>query len=170
MPGAKTFRSCAPLLVTVGLLAAQGLPRGVVAADEKPSEQGAAPCVINYIGHEVDVERTRVIIRATKPIDYRGGRLFGDQVILDIAEVEVSLPSPVVELGSPEVDRVILGPELTKDGLRLLKLRLTGVKARRHKVTVKGNELYIDLTPRDNSPERKKGLPKIIRNDVEIVT
>ncbi len=119
--------------------------------------------------HETDAGKTRVIIRATAPIDYRRGRLHGDQVILDLANLEMTLPSPVVELHTPEVVRMVIGPELSVSGERLLKVRLTGVKARMHKVTVNGNELYIDLIPRDGARERK-GLPKLIRNDAEIVT
>jgi hypothetical protein len=118
---------------------------------------------------ETDVSRTRVTIRATGPIDYRGGRLHGNQVILDLANLEMTLPSPVVELHTPEVVRMVIGPELSVSGERLLKVRLTGVKARTHKVTVNGNELYIDLIPREGARERK-GLPKLIRNDSETVT
>jgi len=151
----------------VGLLAAQGSPRGVYASEPA---RPAPVTIIEFIGQEIDVEKTRVILRATSPIDYRGGRLYGDQVILDIANVELSLPNPVVELGTPEVDRVIIGPELTKDGVQIMKLRLTGVRARRHKVTVEGNELHIDLSRRDRSREREKGFPKIIRNEAPVTT
>jgi hypothetical protein len=125
--------------------------------------------VIQEVAHETDEARTRVILRASSPIDYRGGLLHGDQVIIDLANAESSLPSPVVELGAPEVARLVIGPELTREGVRLLKVRLTGVKARTHKVEVRGNELYIDLRAIEGSRDRRKGLPKLIRTETEIV-
>lgn len=134
-------------------------------ADEPPS----GPASLIEVVQETDATRTRVTIRATGPIDYRKGILHGDQVILDLANIEMALPSPVVELHTPEVVRLIIGPELSVSGERLLKVRLTGVKAKTHKVTVNGNELYIDLIPREGARERK-GLPKLIRNDSEILT
>ncbi|MFQ5700805.1 MAG: hypothetical protein ACE5HU_03060 [Acidobacteriota bacterium] len=134
-----------------------------------PAGKSAGACVIQSIDVEIDADRTRVILHATAPIDYRGGTLYGDQVILDLANVEVALGSPVIELGAPEADRMVIGPELTKDGVQLLKVRLTGVDARLHKVTVAGNDLIIDLMARDRSERRRKGLPKLIRDDVEQV-
>jgi len=150
------------LFVVMVMLAA---PVSWPAADEAPS----GPALLVEVVQQTDADRTRVIIRATGPIDYRRGRLHGDQVILDLANLEVSLPSPVVELHTPEVVRLVIGPEITISGERYLKVRLTGVRARTHKVSVNGNELYIDLIPREGARERK-GLPKLIRNDSEIVT
>ncbi|HET6372459.1 MAG TPA: type II and III secretion system protein family protein, partial [Candidatus Polarisedimenticolia bacterium] len=118
-------------------------------------------------GHETSPEMTRVILHGTGPIDYRGGALRGDQVILDLANVESSLAAPVVDLGAPEVDRVVIGPEINKDGDSVLKIRLTGVKARSHKITPKGNELYIDLTALKGARDGK-GLPKVINNSSEV--
>ncbi|MGH9866549.1 MAG: hypothetical protein ACREAA_00085 [Candidatus Polarisedimenticolia bacterium] len=138
---------------------------GLTAAEEQGSPQ-AVERILSSIAHETTPEMTRVILRADGPIDYRGGHLKGDQIILDLANVRTSLPVPVVELGAPEVTRVVIGPEITKDGERLLKIRLTGVKARSHKVTVKGNELHIDLMHR-KGPHDEKGLPKIIYEDDE---
>jgi hypothetical protein len=152
-------------LVGFTLCLAVTLPGGTTAADNN----GAA-CTLVEVSHQTDESRTRVILRATAPIDYRGGRLHGDQVILDLANMETSLGSPVVELHAPEAIRLVIGPEISRDGERLLKVRLTGVSARSHKVTVNGNELYIDLTPRDGSRRREKGFPKLIRNDTAIVT
>lgn len=134
-------------------------------ADEPPS----GPFSLIEVVQEIDASRTRVTIRATGPIDYRKGILHGDQVILDLGNIETGLSSPVVELHTPEVVRLIIGPEMSVSGERLLKVRLTGVKARTHKVTVNGNELYIDLIPKEGARERK-GLPKLIRNDAEILT
>lgn len=134
-------------------------------ADEPPS----GPASLIEVVQETDAARTRVTIRATGPIDYRKGILHGDQVIIDLANIEMALPSPVVELHTPEVVRLIIGPEMSVSGERLLKIRLTGVKARTHKVTVNGNELYIDLIPKEGARERK-GLPKLIRNESEILT
>ncbi len=130
----------------------------------------AEPCRIEMITHETREDRTRVIIRASAPIAYRGGRLIGDQIVLDLANVEWALPSPVVDLLSPEVTRVIAGPEITKDGENLLKLRLTGVRASRHKVLIRGREIHIDLTVKDPSRPRPRGLPKVIRNDSGTMT
>lgn len=160
-------------ILCVAMIATQpGRALASGADDERQSDKPVKKAVISFIGHEVNEERTRVILRADAPIDYRGGRLHGDQVIIDLANVEIALEEPtrVVELGTPEVDRLVIGPELTKDGERLLKVRLTGVDARTHKVTMKGNELLIDLTARENSKDRRKGLPKVIRDDIEIVT
>lgn len=156
----------------VAALPALGLALAVATigppASAKETRKPHAACVINYVGHETDDERTRVILRASAPIDYRGGRLRGDQIIIDLANVEVALESQVIEIDAPEVDRLVIGPEITKDGVRLLKVRLTGVEARTHKVTMKGKELLIDLTAREDS--RRKGLPKLIRNEPETVT
>lgn len=128
-----------------------------------------APSVISFIGHETDREMTRVILHADAPIDYRGGMLRGTQVVLDLANVRISLPDPVVELGAPEVDRVVIGPEISRDGEKVLKLRLTGVKAGSHKVVAKGNELYIELTALKGSRDGHKGLPKLINNGAEVM-
>ncbi|HKY32829.1 MAG TPA: type II and III secretion system protein family protein [Candidatus Polarisedimenticolia bacterium] len=147
----------------VALLVAPALP-----AKTGPSGAESPERVINFIGHEVSGGATRVILHADGPIDYRGGILNGDQVILDLANVRTSLPLPFVELGAPQVDRVVIGPEITKDGERLLKIRLTGVRARSHKVQAKDNELLIDLTPLKGPGREEKGLPKIIRNEPEV--
>jgi hypothetical protein len=125
--------------------------------------------VINFIGHETDNLLTRVILHADAPIDYRGGLLRGTQVVLDLANVVISLPEPVVELGAPEVDRVVIGPEILRDGERVLKVRLTGVKAGSHRVVVKGNELHIELTALKGARDGRKGLPKIINNNTEVM-
>ena len=154
-----------PGLLSMALVISSVPARAVGPEDGEPGKG----CVIVSVDFETDQQRTRVILRASSPIDYRGGTLYGDQVILDLANIEIALPSPVIELGTPEVDRVVIGPELTKDDVRLLKVRLTGVDARLHKVTVKGNELYIDLMARDGSRGRRKGLPKLILNDIETV-
>ena len=127
-----------------------------------------APSVISSIEHQVDNEITRVILHADTPIDYRGGALHGSQVVLDLCNVKLSLPGTVVELGAPEVDRVIVGPEITRDGERVLKLRLTGVKASSHRVVAKGNELHVELTALRGARDGHKGLPKIINNKMEV--
>jgi len=58
------------------------------------AETPAKPaCVISYIGHETTDDKTRVILHANTTIDYRGGSLRGNQVVLDLANVQVSLPS-----------------------------------------------------------------------------
>ena len=132
------------------------------------AEEAVRPaCVINYIGHETTPERTRVILHANTTIDYRGGSLRGNQVVLDLANTQVSLPSTVVEVGAPEVDRVVIGPEITKDNDKLLKVRLLGVKASSHKVETKGNELFVDLKPLKGARDGQKGMPKIINNSSE---
>lgn len=128
-----------------------------------------APSVISFIGHETDREMTRVILHADSPIDYRGGMLRGTQVVLDLANVRISLPDPVVELGAPEVDRVVIGPEISRDGEKVLKLRLTGVKAGSHKVVAKGNELHVELTALKGARDGQKGLPKLINNRSEVM-
>ena len=158
------------LAVVIALMALMALPPGQMAAgDPAAGEPPAEPSALVAVSHESDANRTRVTIHATGPIDYRGGRLHGNQVIIDLANIEMTLPSPVVELHTPEVMRLVIGPELSVDGERLLKVRLTGVKARTHKISVKGNDLYIDLIPKDGGRE-PKGLPKLIRNDSEIIT
>jgi hypothetical protein len=158
------------LLALVLLMAAMAglatLGGRLEAAEQETPAPPAAERIISSISHETTSDSTRVILRADGPIDYRGGRLKGDQIILDLANVRTSLPLPVVELGAREVARVVIGPEITKDGEKVLKVRLTGVKASSHKVTVKGNELHIDLTHR-KGPHDEKGLPKIVYGDDE---
>src|SRR5262245_27210730 len=83
------------------LLAAATSPWAPGSAASEPGP--TTPPAIVEVTQETDISRTRVIIRATGPIDYRGGRLHGDQVIIDLVNVEVRLPSPVVELHTPEV-------------------------------------------------------------------
>ena len=175
MRGDARGLACA-LAVVMALMALMALPPGQTAAGEPAGagEPAAGEPLVEHaalvaVSHESDANRTRVTIHATGPIDYRGGRLHGNQVILDIANIEMTLPSPVVELHTPEVVRMVIGPELSVNGERLLKVRLTGVKARTHKITVKGNDLYIDLIPKNGARE-PKGLPKLIRNDSEIIT
>jgi len=141
-----------------------------VGEDDSPAGGVATTSVIHHISHETDLEKTRVILRGSAPIDYRGGRLMGDQVILDLANVEFAVGSQVVDLHAPEVVRVIVGPEITKEGERLIKVRLTGVKARIHKVMVRGNELHIDLMAVGGERERPRGFPKLIRNQSDMVT
>ncbi|HET9481227.1 MAG TPA: pilus assembly protein N-terminal domain-containing protein, partial [Candidatus Polarisedimenticolia bacterium] len=51
--------------------------------------------------------------------------------------------------------------------VRVLKVRLTGVKARSHKVEVRENELHIDLASLKGS-RGEEGLPKLIHNGSEI--
>ncbi|HZI93003.1 MAG TPA: pilus assembly protein N-terminal domain-containing protein, partial [Patescibacteria group bacterium] len=135
----------------------------------RAAEAPKPACVINFIGHEMSAEKTRVILHANTAIDYRGGTLRGNQVVLDLANVEVALPSTVVEMGSPEVDRLVVGPEISRDGEHLLKIRLLGVRAASHKVESKGNELYVDLTPMKGARDGEKGLPKVINNSSEIM-
>jgi len=140
-------------------------PRDLFA--ETSTDQPAVS-VINFIGHETTKEKTRVIFHANAPIDYRGGLLRKDQVILDLANVTTSLPTTVVELGAPEVDRVVIGPEITRYGENVLKVRLTGVHASTHKVETKENELFIDLTPAKGA-RNDEGLPKVIDNSSEVM-
>ena len=153
----------------VGLLCFSIALPTVMPRTGRAAEAAKPACVINFIGHEVSAAKTRVILHANTAIDYRGGTLRGNQVVLDLANVEVSLPSRVVEFGSPEIDRLVVGPEISRDGERLLKIRLLGVRAASHKVESKGNELYIDLTPVKGARDGQKGLPKIINNSSEIM-
>jgi hypothetical protein len=151
-------------------LAAISLALPPVTPRDGSAEEAPKPvCIINYIGHETTGEKTRVILHANLPIDYRGGSLRGSQLVLDIANVEISLPSKVVELGAPEVTRVVIGPEIKREGDRLLKVRLLGVRASSHKVETKGNELYIDLAPAKGARDREKGMPKVINNATEVM-
>jgi len=173
MTRTREFRT-ALMLTVLGatLMAAPALDRlfGRLASAEVRHVK-AGPCVISFIGHEVSGEMTRVILRANRPIDYRGGHVRDRQVILDLANTGISLAGPVVELGAPEVARVVIGPEIDREGEKVLKIRLTGVRARRHKVQIVGNELHIDLTPLNGSRGRQKGLPKVIQQDAaETVT
>ncbi len=149
--------------LTLGVMVATAL--AMQPASGEVSESG---CAISFIGHEVTEEMTRVILHASGPIDYRGGSLHGDQVILDLANASTTLATPVVELGTPEVDRAVIGPEIDRDGIKVLKVRLTGVKARSHKVKAAGNELHIDLVALKGS--RGKGLPTSIDNKPEVTT
>ena len=149
--------------LTLGVMVATAL--AMQPASGEVSESG---CTISFIGHEVTEEMTRVILHASGPIDYRGGSLHGDQVILDLANASTTLATPVVELGTPEVDRAVIGPEIDRDGIKVLKVRLTGVKARSHKVKANGNELHIDLVALKGS--RGKGLPTSIDNKPEVTT
>jgi len=151
----------------IGMLMAPAGRLPYAGPGEPPATQQHPQRVISFIGHETTTEMTRVILHADGPIDYRGGMLKGDQVILDLANTRTSLPVPVVELGAREVARVVIGPELTKEGEQFLKVRLTGVKASSHKVTAAGNELHVDLTPRKGANDRK-GMPKVIYNDDEV--
>src|SRR5262245_13459597 len=154
------FPMTRPTLVVL-LASALALPMAIGGSAQagEPSKT-AGPSVINFIGHETSADKTRVILHASGPIDYRGGLLQRSPVILDLANVEASLLASVVELGAPEVDRVVIGPEVTRDGEKVLKVRLTGVRARKHKVQAKDNELLIDLTPLKGARDGK-GLPKM---------
>jgi hypothetical protein len=95
--------------------------------------------------------------------------LRGSLVVLDLANVQVSLSSQVVELGAPEVERVVIGPQIVRDGENVLKVRLLGVSASSHKVVLKGNELYVELVALRGSRDGHKGLPKLIRNNTEVM-
>ncbi len=165
----SAFRTVGFPVLTALLFAALAMapvePVPVQAASGTPAIETS--CVINFIGHETTQERTRVILHATSPIDYRGGSLQGDQVILDLANVRATLPTPVVEIGAPEVDRAVIGPEVNRDGGTILKVRLTGVKARSHKVQTKGNELHVDLMALEGS--RDEGLPKLIDDSSDVM-
>jgi len=153
------------LIAAVALATPSVIPSTGLAAG---NETDSPACVINFIGHETSDDMTRVILHANTPIDYRGGFLHGDQVILNLANTEISLPTPVVEVGVPEVDRVIVGPAIKRDGESVLKVRLTGVHARSHKVEMRDNELFIDLTRLEGANDRK-GLPKVIDNNTEVM-
>ncbi len=161
----KFTRIILTTIAAVALATPSVLPSTGMAAG---NETDSPACVINFIGHETSDQMTRVILHANAPIDYRGGFLHGDQVILNLANTEISLPTPVVEVGAPEVERVIVGPEIKRDGDRVLKVRLTGVHARSQKVQMKDNELLIDLTRLEGTGE-EKGLPKIINNTTEVM-
>ncbi len=154
--------------VPAGLLAAALAGPAFATVSGGAAAQAAAqgPSIINFIGHEASVQGTRVIFHASGPIDYRGGSLRSGQVIIDLANVGTALPSPVVEIGTPQVDRVVIGPELDRDGTRVLKVRLTGVKARSHKVQQKDNELLVDLEAQKGAGD-EKGLPKVIREETD---
>src|SRR5688572_20653799 len=92
--------------LTVPLIGMMMAPAGrlpYAGPGEPPATQQSLQRVISFIGHETTPEMTRVILHADGPIDYRGGMLKGDQVILDLANTRTSLPVPVVELGAREV-------------------------------------------------------------------
>lgn len=162
---AASLLRIAGLVAAVLLLAALSViisPRPGLSQPATPP----GPSTISSIVHEVRDDRTRVIMKGSHPIDYRGGVLMGEQVILDLANVTMAIDRTVVEIGTAEVARVVIGPEITKDGHKVLKVRLTGVHATTHKVERRGSDLLVDLIS-VRAPH--KGLPKVIRNDAHVI-
>ena len=78
------------------------------------------PSTISSIVHEVRDDRTRVIMKGSHPIDYRGGILMGEQVILDLANVTMAIDRTVVEIGTAEVARVVIGGLTTSTMITLI--------------------------------------------------
>ncbi len=169
---ARSLRTAA-LIAALLLLASLMVTISPRRADSAPAPASSpapvpGPSIISSIDHELRDDRTRIVIKGNRPIDYRGGVLMGEQVILDLANVTMAIDRTVVEIGTAEVARVVIGPEITRDGAKVLKLRLTGVHASLHKVERRGSDLLVDLIS-VRPPGKEKGLPKIIRNDAHVV-